>query len=103
MTNQLRIVAAAAALAPAWLSAQQPGWIAAPGSAPVTMHMNPAPARTGPVKGKPFSATEIRRTVQVLADGSQIDQSESSSFMRDEFGRMRAANAKTVLIYDPVA
>jgi hypothetical protein len=55
------------------------------------------------VTGKPFSATEVRRTVQALADGSHIDQSESSTFARDESGRMRTGNDKTVLIFDPVA
>jgi hypothetical protein len=103
MTNRVGILAAAAAFSPAWLAAQQPGWIATPGSNPVTMRMNHPQGQTGPVTGKPFSATEVRHTVQTLADGSHIDQSESSTFTRDEQGRMRTGNDKTVVIFDPVA
>jgi hypothetical protein len=103
MTNRLRILSAAAALAPAWLAAQEPSWIATPGSDPVPMRMNLPQGQTGPVTGKPFSATEVRRTVQMLADGTRLDQSQTSSFARDEYGRMRASNEKTVVIFNPVA
>ncbi len=103
MTNGLRILAAVAALSPAGLVAQQTGWIATPGSDPIAMRMNLPQGQTGPVTGKPFSATEVRRTVQVLADGSRVDQSETSSFARDEYGRMRTGNGKTAMIFDPVA
>src|ERR1700681_3372617 len=103
MTNRLRIFAAAAAFSPAWLAAQRPGWITTPGSNPVMMRMNHPQGQTGPVTGKPFSATEVRRTVQALGDGSRIDQSESSTFARDEQGRMRTGNDKTIVIFDPVA
>jgi hypothetical protein len=67
------------------------------------MRMSQPSGQTGPVTGKPFSANEVRRTTQTLADGSHIDQSETSSFARDEFGRMRIGNAKTIVIFDPVA
>ena len=103
MTNSIRILAAAVAFSPAGLAAQQPGWIATPGSDPVTMRINGPQGQTGPVAGKPFSATEVRRTVQALADGSRVDQSETGIFARDEHGRMRTGNEKTVLIFDPVA
>jgi len=103
MTNRLRILSAAVALLPAGLAAQQPSWIATPGSDPITIRMSPPQGQTGPVTGTPFSGTEVRHTVQALADGSRVDQSETGSFARDEYGRMRTGNAKTVVIFDPVA
>ena len=103
MSNTLRILLFAVAFSPAWLTAQQPAWLATPGSDPITMRISPPRGQTGPVTGKPFSATEVRRTVQLLADGSRVDQSETSMFARDEQGRMRTGNAKTVVIFDPVA
>ena len=103
MTNRLRILTATVALSPAWLAGQQPAWIAMPGFDPIAMRMNRPQGQSGPVTGKPFSATEVRHTVQALADGNRLEQSETSSFARDEHGRMRIANAKTVVIFDPVA
>jgi hypothetical protein len=103
MINRLRVLTAVTALSPAWLAGQQPAWIATPGSEPIPMRMSPPQGQSGPVTGKPFSATEVRHTTQVLADGNRIDQSETSSFARDEQGRMRTANEKTVAIFDPVA
>jgi hypothetical protein len=90
-------------LSPASLAAQEPSWMATPGSDPIAMRMSPPQGQVGPVRGKPFTATEIRRTVQVLGDGSHLDQSETGSFARDEYGRMRTGNAKTVVIFDPLA
>ena len=103
MTNRLRILTATVALSPAWLAGQQPAWIAMPGFDPMAMRMNRPQGQSGPVTGKPFSATEVRHTVQALADGNRLEQSETSSFARDEHGRMRTANAKTVVVFDPVA
>jgi hypothetical protein len=104
MTNTLRIIAATAAFSPFWLAAQQPASLAPPGSdSAIMVRMGRPQAQTGPVTGKPFSATEVRRTVQTLADGSHVDQSDSSEFARDERGRMRSGNANTVMIFDPVA
>jgi hypothetical protein len=82
---------------------QQPGWIAVPGSAPVMIHMNRPDGQSGPVLGKPFSATEVRRTVQTLADGTHVQRSDSSTFYRDAQGRMRTESPTRILIYDPVA
>jgi len=74
-----------------------------PGFDPMAMRMNRPQGQSGPVTGKPFSATEVRHTVQALADGNRLEQSETSSFARYEHGRMRTANAKTVVIFDPAA
>src|ERR1700748_2569959 len=41
------------------------------------------------VTGKPFSATETRRTVQMLANGAKIETSDSNQLYRDEQGRTR--------------
>lgn len=58
--------------------------------------------QAGPVVGKPFSGTELRRSTQILSDGTHIDRTETSQFFRDAQGRMRAQSGKRVLIYDPV-
>src|SRR5882724_4051165 len=41
------------------------------------------------VKDKPFSATEERRTLQGLGDGTRIDKSETDKYYRDGLGRTR--------------
>ncbi|HVW83495.1 MAG TPA: hypothetical protein VHB50_02395 [Bryobacteraceae bacterium] len=57
----------------------------------------------GAVTGKPFSATEEHRTVQVLADGTRIENSTSSKFFRDDQGRTRTERQDgTTIIHDPV-
>jgi hypothetical protein len=57
----------------------------------------------GAVTGKPFSATEEHRTVQVLADGTRIQNSTSSKFFRDDQGRTRTERQDgTTIIHDPV-
>ncbi|HUI57012.1 MAG TPA: hypothetical protein VLY04_18685 [Bryobacteraceae bacterium] len=59
------------------------------------------------VTGKPFSATETRRTLQVLANGARIEHSDSNLIYRDDQGRTRAEqtfDGKTVVvIMDPVS
>ncbi len=59
------------------------------------------------VTGKPFSATESRRTVQLLANGAKIESSDSNQIYRDDQGRTRVeqtVNGRTVtVIMDPVA
>jgi hypothetical protein len=59
------------------------------------------------VTGKPFSATESRRTVQMLANGTKLESSDSNQFYRDDQGRTRVeqtVNGRTVtVIMDPVA
>jgi hypothetical protein len=82
---------------------QQPGWIAAPGSTQVNVHITRPEGQVGPVRGKPFSATEVRATKQTLSDGNQIDRTDSSKFYRDAEGRMRDEGGGHVLIFDPVA
>jgi hypothetical protein len=59
--------------------------------------------QAGPVVGKPFSATEVRRTHQVLGDGTKVDRSDVSRFYRDSQGRMRAESPERVEIFDFVA
>jgi hypothetical protein len=58
--------------------------------------------QTGPVTGRPFTATEVRHSQHDLGSGNLIDQADTSSFARDESGRMRTGNDKTVVIFDPV-
>src|SRR5277367_2976579 len=56
------------------------------------------------IKGKPFSATEERHSLQVLGDGTRIENSETNRLYRDGDGRTRAEQMNgTVTIYDPVA
>jgi hypothetical protein len=55
--------------------------------------------------GKPYSATAVTHTVQMLADGSQIERTQSEVFYRDEQGRTRTETneGKFVQIVDRVA
>jgi hypothetical protein len=56
------------------------------------------------VRGKPFSATEERRTLQILRDGTRIDNGEKSRLFRDSHGRTRMEEMSgAVTIFDPVA
>jgi len=82
---------------------QHHGWIAAPGSTTVTVRSTRPDGQTGPVLGRPFSATEVRLTTQTLADGTHVNQAENSAFHRDGQGRMRTESRSRILIYDPVA
>jgi hypothetical protein len=63
----------------------------------------PAPV----VAGKPLSATEERKTVQTLGDGTQLENSDSNLFYRDGQGRTRmeqTVQGRTrIVISDPVA
>jgi hypothetical protein len=97
--TQLRNLIFAAALTAAWLDAQPLGAIPMPDA----HGMNMLDGQAGPVYGKPFSATEVRRTSQVLADGTHVDRTDTSTFVRDDRGRMRTANDRSILIFDPVA
>jgi hypothetical protein len=99
MTRGLGILTAAALLAPAWVAAQPVSWLPQPDA----HGMNMLDGQAGPVLGRPFSATEVRRSSQVLADGTHVDRTDTSTFIRDDRGRMRTANEKTILIFDPVA
>jgi hypothetical protein len=79
------------------------------GSEPMMAGMIGADGRMGllNVTGKPFSATETRRTVQMLANGAKIETSDSNQLYRDDQGRTRVEqtiDGKTVtVIMDPVA
>ncbi len=59
------------------------------------------------VPGKPFSATEVRRSVQTLGNGTKIEHSDSNLLYRDDQGRTRVeqtlAGKTVVVIMDPVA
>jgi hypothetical protein len=88
---------------------QHSGIVGAPGSEPVMAGMIGPDGRMGllNVTGKPFSATEMRRTVQMLANGAKIETSDSNQFYRDDQGRTRAEQTvdgrTTIVIMDPVA
>lgn len=81
----------------------------APGSEPVMAWTVGPDGRMGllNVTGKPFSATESRHTVQMLANGAKIETSDSNQLYRDDQGRTRVEqtiDGKTVtVIMDPVA
>src|SRR5437016_1908819 len=60
-------------------------------------------AQTGPVLGRPFSAIEVRKTVQTLADGTKLERSDTSRFYRDGQGRMRVESATRAEIFDVAA
>jgi hypothetical protein len=56
------------------------------------------------VKGKPFSATEERHSLQVLGDGTRIENMQTNRLFRDADGRTRVEEMNgSVSIYDPVA
>lgn len=79
------------------------------GSQPVVAGMIGSDGRMGllNVPGKPFSATEVRRSAQSLANGAKIEHSDSNLLYRDDQGRTRVEQTlggKTVVvIMDPVA
>jgi hypothetical protein len=87
---------------------QQLGVAGGPGGGNVTIRaFGPDGPNGQTVAGKPLSATEERHTVQVLADGTHIENTDSNAFYRDEQGRTRSefgpAGATRVMIHDPVA
>jgi hypothetical protein len=56
------------------------------------------------VRGKPFSATEERRSLQVLQNGTRIENNQTNRLFRDSQGRTRMEEMNgTVTIFDPVA
>jgi len=67
------------------------------------MSRPPVQTQTGPVTGHPISGKETRQTTQKLADGTDINHSDTSSFYRDSAGRMRAESPNGIEIFDPVA
>lgn len=108
MTKQLLITIAGSAVAVAALFAQtsqmgnafqHSSSMGLTGATPVRIEG----AQIGPVVGKPFSATEVRRTVQTLSDGTHVNHSDTTRFYRDSQGRMRAESPNRVEIFDPVS
>jgi hypothetical protein len=59
--------------------------------------------QAGPVLARPLAATEIYRTIQLLADGTRVDHTDSGRFYRDDRGRMRTEGQGAIAIFDPVA
>jgi hypothetical protein len=56
------------------------------------------------VKGKPFSATEERHSLQILGNGTRIETSQSNRLYRDSEGRTRVEDmGGKIAIWDPVA
>lgn len=56
------------------------------------------------VKGKPFSATEERHSLQVLGDGTRIENTQTNRLFRDNEGRTRVEEMNgAVSIYDPTS
>ncbi len=54
------------------------------------------------ITGKPFSATEERHSLQVLGDGTRIENGQTNRLFRDSEGRTRVEEMNgTVSIYDP--
>jgi hypothetical protein len=107
MTKQLTYFAAGFVMTAASLLAQtsnfqQNGWIRFP-NAGAGIGMNTLEGQSGPVLNRPFSATEVRKSTQVLGDGTHVDKSEVSAFYRDVQGRMRSESQTQAAIYDPVA
>jgi hypothetical protein len=56
------------------------------------------------VKGRPFSATEDNKSLQVLGNGTRIENNTKRKLFRDVDGRTRMEEADgTIIIADPVA
>jgi len=56
-----------------------------------------------PVKGEPYSATEVSESTQMLADGTRIHNESQVRVFRDGEGRIRRESPEEVSISDPVA
>lgn len=108
MTKQLLVCIAAAlpllAQVPAGGSAfQQDGWLSVPDPNRARSVRSALDGQSGPVLGKPVSASEVRHTEQTLSDGSHVSRSETEHFYRDSMGRMRTESSTGAMIYDAVA
>jgi hypothetical protein len=78
------------------LACATPGWAQAPDAPPpppdgrfAFVHGRPLFEGVKPVTGAPFSATATTQTTQVLADGNQINHTETATVARDSSGRTR--------------
>ena len=55
------------------------------------------------VRGKPFSATEERRSLQILQNGTRIENNQTNRLFRDSEGRTRVEEMNgTAIIFDAV-
>src|SRR5215469_5643985 len=55
------------------------------------------------VRGKPFTATEERHSVQILGDGTRIENDQKNRLFRDSQGRTRVEEMNgTAVIFDAV-
>jgi hypothetical protein len=81
----------------------QNGWLHMADPSGTTVIPSSIDGQSGPVIGKPLSASEVRHTEQILSDGSHISTSESERFYRDSMGRMRTETATGAIVFDPVA
>jgi hypothetical protein len=108
MIKQLLISMAAVApllaqIPPAGSAFQQEGWLRFPDPNGAKSTRSGIDGQSGPVLGRPLSASEVRHTEQVLSDGSRTNSSETEHFYRDSMGRMRTENSTGAVLYDPVA
>jgi hypothetical protein len=108
MTKSLLISIAAALpllaqVPPAGNAFQQEGWLRFPDPNRTTSVRNAIDGQSGPVLGRPLSASEVRHTEQILSDGSRTSNSETEHFYRDSMGRMRTETSTGAVLYDPVA
>ncbi len=78
------------------------GWLRFP-DPHANIHSTAIDGQSGPVLGKPLSASEVRHTEQILSDGSHTNNSETEHFYRDSMGRMRTETSTGAVIFDPVA
>jgi hypothetical protein len=107
------LIAAAAAILPAVSVAQttpvgasfHPDQVMIPDNGVVVAAVGGRGGRGGVVTGKPYSATAVTHTVQMLADGSQIENTRSEVLYRDDQGRTRTEtnDGKNIQILDRVA
>ena len=102
MTKQVLVLVTAVGLYGQQSNFQPPGWNAVAPSSHAGSMWRPD-GQSGPITGRPFSGTEVRKTTQTLADGTHVEHSDTSMFYRDASGRMRNDSNKRAQIYDPVA
>ena len=64
---------------------------------------SPVGAQAKAVTGRPLAATEGRRTLQVLGDGTRIERKEINKYFRDTDGRTRTESGDGVTISNPAS
>ena len=73
---------------PAQFQFQQAGTLSVAGGRTITLYVN-NDLSASVVTGRPFSATEVRSSLQTLGDGTEISSSSSTVIYRDSLGRVR--------------